>query len=897
MSKPSGPLAPEHLQCEHRVDPLGIDEPRPRLSWWVRDDRPGAVQSACQVVVATDPARLDAPDLWDSGTVQTPESACFVYAGPALRSRHRCVWRVRTWDGDGNVSPWSAQAVWEMGLLDANDWSGQWIGLPAPGDDSQPCPFVRRDLTLNAPVRRARLYATARGLVRFEINGRRVGDEEFIPGWTDYARRIQVVTWDVTDLLTAGSNALGAILGDGWFCGNIGWVGHRGVYGKIPSLLAQLEVELADGSTVTVATDDVWNATTGPIRASDIYNGETVDARLAMPGWSSPGFDASAWQTATIIDPPAARLVAKHVQPVRPIEELTPLSLSQPQPGRFVFDLGQNMVGRVRLRLRSQPAGQTVTLRHAEMLEADGTLYTANLRGAKATDVYICRGDAEEVYEPYFTFHGFRYVEVSGLEGQPRPEDVAGVVLHSDLPETGQFECSDPQINRLQANIRWGQKGNFLEVPTDCPQRDERLGWTGDAQVFVRTASFNMDVAAFFEKWAFDLADAQAPDGSLPHVAPDVLSRPGRYHGGTAAWADAGVICPWTIYLTTGDRRILEQAYPMMAGWIEHQRATSDRLIRPDAGFGDWLATDAVTPGAAPTPRDLIGTAYFAHTTDLMARIAALLGRDGDAASWRSLHQEIVAAFNREFVSPAGRVVGHTQTGYLLALAFDLLPDALQPAAVRHLVHLIESRGNKLTTGFVGTPLLCPVLTRFGRADVAYRLLMQTEYPSWLYTVAQGATTMWERWNSFTLEKGFGDAGMNSFNHYAYGAIGQWLYASVAGIDLDEAQPGYRHVVIRPHVGGGLTWARGQLATPYGLVRSGWTLEGETLTLEVAIPANAHATVLLPAASPDAVSLNGDPLPDAVAEPTGDGRVAVGVGSGSYRFDVPVTPAVAQPAD
>ncbi len=733
-------------------------------------------------------------------------------------------------------------------------------------------------------MRRARAYVTALGLYELRLNGRKVGDEYFTPGWTDYHIRIPYQTYDVTDYLREGANAAAAILGDGWACGYLVWENNRSLWAKQPSLLAQIVIEYEDGSSETLATDASWRVAEGPILESDIYNGERYDARRERPGWDAPDFDDADWEPARILPRPAARLVAKPGPNVRAMGEIHPVEMTEPEPGVYIFNLGQNMVGWARLKCRA-PAGTTLRLRFGEMLQQDGTLYTANLRAAKATDYYTCKGDGVETYEPRFTFHGFQYVELTGCPERPGLDAVTGVVLHSDTPVTGEFECSHEMVNKLQSNIVWGQKGNFLEVPTDCPQRNERLGWMGDAQVFARTACWNMDVAAFFEKWMVDVMDAQDEDGQFPDVAPKVT--PGK---GVAAWADAGVLVPWTVYLCYADRRILERCYDAMARWVEFMERESRDLIRPDRGFGDWLAIDAPNPGAAPTPKELIGTAYFFKCARILAETARLLGKDADARRFDDLAGRVRAAFNREFVTPAGRVVGHTQTGYLLALAFDLLPEALRPAALQHLVNDIEKRQWHLSTGFVGTPLLAPTLTRFGRADAAYKLLLQETYPSWFYPILQGATTMWERWNSYTKEHGFGDVRMNSFNHYAYGSIGEWLYATVAGIDLDPARPGYKRIVLRPEPGEGLAWARGALRSVYGRIECEWRLDGDRLRVRARIPANTTAAARLPAAAPEDVTCAGRPLADAdgVSNVRRDaGKVRCELVAGEYEFEMP----------
>jgi alpha-L-rhamnosidase len=839
--------APTRLRCEYAENPLGLDLPRPRLSWQVGDARPGARQIAYQISVASSPEVLCAgrPDLWDSSRVPSDQSVHVEYAGAPLPSGRRAYWRVRTWGEDAEPSLWSEPAWWEMGLLERSDWGAQWIAAPIVGGPYTlpPAPYLRRMFAVSSPIAAARLYVTALGLYEFEINGSRVGDFVFAPGRTEYTKRVPYDVYDVTPLLHTGDNVCGAILGDGWYCGHL-HSDPRQTYGDRPRLLAQLEIRFADGTTQRIVTDSAWRANEGPIRSSDMLMGEDYDARMEIPGWSSPGFEDSAWRDVVIVPDPGVKLVAHRAPPVRRTQEVKPVGppTTSPNRRRHVFDLGQNIVGRVRLRGRGV-RGTVVDLRHAEMLDADGKFYTQALRTARATDHYTLKGDgAEEMYEPRFTFHGFRYVELRDYPGIPTADDVTGVVVHSDLERTGEFECSDPMINQLQRNIVWSQRGNFIDIPTDCPQRDERAGWTGDAQVFIRTAAFNYNVASFFTKWLQDMADAQGEDGRIPSVVPHVKS---FYNEGGPAWADAAVICPWTIYQCYGDTRILEKSWPMMTRFMQFLERTCRDGIRPAdsakwRGYGDWLNIDA------DTPPDYIGTAFYAHCANLMARTAkALNDASGFLRYWTLLH-EISRAWANRFVDADGDVTVRTQTAYVLALHFDLLEERQRPAAVSALVADIESRGMHLSTGFVGTPYLNHVLTRFGRSDIAYALLMQKTFPSWLYPITQGATTMWERWDAWTHEKGFNDTGMNSFNHYAFGAIGEWLYTTVAGIDLDPARPGYQHIVIRPQPGGGLTRARGALETMYGRIESSWRIDGPRFTLDVTIPPNTTATVQLP---------------------------------------------------
>ena len=727
----------------------------------------------------------------------------------------------------------------------------QWIGdRKRKTHGGQPSPFLRKSFILPGPIRKATLHWTALGVANLHLNGQKIGRDFLMPGWSDYRKRAQVLSTDVTRLLRPGPNRLGAILGDGWYCGYLLWKKDRNFYGKFPQLLARLEIELKNGRRLSIVSDRTWELRYGPILSTDLYDGENYDARKEIPGWCDPETRTAGWRRADVFPKYRGLLQPKINEPVRVTQTLPTRKITRPGPGKYVFDFGQNLTGVCRLKIRGR-RGQTITLKFAEMLKADGHVYRENLRAAKATDTYICRGGGPEEWTPRLTFHGFRYVEVTGLTRPPSKSLLTALVLHTDMKPTGRFRCSRPILNRLNQNIRWGQRGNFLDLPTDCPQRDERLGWTGDAQVFIGTAAFHYDVRNMFRKWTTDLRDGQRRDGAYPDVAPDVLGQLGPGQFGNAGWADAGVICPWMIYWHYGERQILQENYPAMVRWIEYQRKTSRNLIRPRTSYGDWLAIDAVTPQNAPVPCDLVGTAYFAHTADLMARMAGVLGKSADRTRFRRLHGRIVAAFQKAYVTPDGRIVGHCQTSYLLALAFDLLPAVLRPKAFGHLVDLISARNDHLSTGFLGTPLLCPVLSRFGRTDLAYRLLLQEDYPSWLYTVKNGATTMWERWNSYTKEHGFGDVSMNSFNHYAYGAVGEWMYSVIGGIRPQA--PGCKRILFAPEPGGGLTEAETSLQTPHGLASCRWQLRGRRLVVDLQVPAGVYATVQLPSYRPKPV--------------------------------------------
>ena len=702
-----------------------------------------------------------------------------------------------------------------------------------------PSPHLRKEFKLNGKVARATLYATAQGVFEMHLNGKRVGDAYFMPGWTDYRKRIYYRTYDVTSMLEPGANALGAILGDGWFRGNISIKGQN-QYGKHIRVKAQLQIDYADGRSDLIVSDPSWKAAFGPILVSDMQAGETYDARKEMPGWNCPGFDAGNWSAVNV---GSALQVKPLIQaypgvPVRKTQELPTLNINEPQPGKFVFDLGQNFSGWIRLTAKGK-AGEKIVMRFGEMLNADGTVYTENLRSARVIDTYICKGDGEEVWEPHFTFHGFQYVEITGLSAKPTLETVTGIVVHSDAPMTSSFECSNPMLNQLYSNILWGQRSNYLEVPTDCPQRDERMGWTGDTQVFIRSGSYNQDVAGFFTKWNIDLMDTQNGAGTFGNQAP-------VFHGhGSPGWADAGVICPWTIYHVYSDVRMIAEHYDQMARFIEYCK--SKGLKGPgNTGFGDWLAI------GSKTPKDLISQAYFAYSTSLMIEIADAVGKKEDAEKYRQLLVAIKADFQKSFVQADGKIAGDSQTAYCLAICFDLLTEQQREPAAAHLVERIKAKDYHLSVGFLGVNILLPALTEIGRSDLAYRLIQNKTYPSWGYSIEQGATTIWERWNSYTKKDGFGPVKMNSFNHYAYGSCNEWMFRSMLGIDTDGA--GYKKIKLKPEfpalseVEGdkSLPWAKGHYDSIHGRISSDWKWENGAFTWTVSIPPNTTATVYMP---------------------------------------------------
>ncbi|GAA3934926.1 alpha-L-rhamnosidase [Actinomadura viridis] len=906
QSAAAGPgLEPYGLRCDHRVEPLGIGENAPLLSWRLASARRGDAPTSHRVRVLAVRGGDGGEEIpvWDTGRVTDPEAVSVRYAGPALRSRTRYAWRVAVTGADGSVR--EAGSWFETGVLPgAGDagWTASWIthdpadidvvDAPEEGELAlvdhglQPAIRMRRPFTPGAAPVRARLYVTARGLYEMRLNGTRVGDGELAPGWTDYRDRVDYQVHDVTASLRDGENVLAATVADGWWSGFTGFDPRRSGahYGTFPQLLAELHVEYAGGATEVIGTGPEWRTARGPIRYADLLMGECHDLRRETPGWDRPGFgeDPGAWRAAAVTGDDHDLLTASVAQPVRAVRELAPRAVTRLGERVHLVDFGQNFAGRVRLTVRGLPSGARVTIRHGEALDDGGALYTDNLRTAAATDVLIAGGAAETVFEPRFTYHGFRYAEITGLE-EIDPAGVRGVVLHSDTPWAGEFTCSDPGVERLHHAIAWGQRSNFVSVPTDCPQRDERLGWLADAQVFLPTACLNADVAAFFDGWLREVRGAQSPAGCFTNVAPRLA---GVADEGAPGWADAGVLVPWHLYTVYGDERVLERSFDSMAAWIDFvHRHNPDLVWRHRVGphFADWLAP-------APTPREVVATAYFARSTDLTARTAEIIGRDEDARRYGALAAHIRKTFTERFVTGGGRIEGDTQTAYLLALAFDLLPEELVPHAVERLVTLVREAGPGVTTGFLGVGLIAPVLDAHGHADLAHALLRRTDPPSWLYPLRHGATTIWERWDGYTEERGFQAAAMNSFNHYALGSVGEWLYRGVAGLDQAPGSVGYRELLVRPRPGR-LTSARASYESVRGTVAAGWTLRDGVFTLEVTVPPGASATVHIPTADPGGVREGGRPVAEADgvriagAEP---GTLRCRVTSGEYRFTADV---------
>jgi alpha-L-rhamnosidase len=779
-------------------------------------------------------------------------------------------WKVSRRPGEGwkrlgfDDSRWDhAQEIASLGDLPWGRVDHKDLKLP-------PSSFLRKEFRAEKKAERAMVYISALGCYELHLNGQRVGPDYFAPGWTDYNKRVYYRTYDVTNLLKKRDNAIGAILGDGWYAGYIGWSWRREFYGRRPWLKAQLELEYADGSRELVVTDASWKGHYGAILESDLQMGETYDARLESADWDRGGYDDSKWTTVAVKEHAGVPLQSYPGVTVQITGEVKAVAVQEPTPGKYVFDLGQNIGGWARLKATGQ-SGDRVVLRFAELVRTDGMIHTENLRGARCQDTYILKGGEEEIWQPRFTFRGFRYVEVTGFPGKPSLDAITGIVAHSATPLVGTYECSRPMVNQLSKNIVWTRRANVVEVPTDCPQRNERLGWTGDAGINIRAMTYNMDVAAFFTKWLVDVDDAQNNEGAYSDNAPN----PSDPRAGTSGWGDGAVISSWTMYSVYGDTRIIEDHYEGMARWIEYLKRHSANLLRPAEGYGDWLSF-------ADTPKDVFATAYFAYSARLLSRMAEAIGRKEDAGTYKDLFQQIKEAFNNAYVSEDGKIKGGTQTCYVLGLYFDLLPEEKLLMAGEHLIAAIEQRNWHVSTGIVGTGLLLPTLTKIGRTDVAYRLLNNDTFPSWGHMIKNGATTIWESWDSWTEEKGFQD---HSFNQPALGAVGEWLFATCAGIQTDG--PGFKRLVISPEPGVGMNYVRASYNSIHGRITTEWKTDGANLKLEVTIPANTTATVSLPAQSEHDVTESRKPAAQSEGvklQRIENNSVVLEIGSGSYQF-------------
>ncbi|MFF4633895.1 family 78 glycoside hydrolase catalytic domain [Streptomyces griseorubiginosus] len=825
--------------AEHHREPFGIGESAPRLSWKTTAPT-GWTQHAYQI----EATRADGTHRTD--WVTSPDSVLVPWPLPPLGSREACAIRVRVRGADQVAGDWSPPLHIETGLLAPGDWTAQAVSPRGSDSDRRP-PLLRKEFTAASDIERARLYVTAHGLYEIEINGRRVGDHALAPGWTSYHHRLRYQTHDVTGHLRAGANAIGAWLADGWYRGRLGFGGgHADLYGDRVALLAQLEIVHRDGSVTVIGTDPSWRAGQGPILSAGLLDGETYDARQELPGWSSPGFDDGDWSPVDVVPRDPATLVAPTGPPVRCTEEIHPVLVTALDDDRLLVDFGQNLVGRVRITV-SGPAGHTVVIRHAEVLQ-DGELCVRPLRGATSTDRYTLRGGGPETWEPRFTLHGFRYAEITGWRGGGFPgRDIVARVHHTDMARTGWFACSIDQVNRLHQNVVWSLRGNFVDLPTDCPQRDERLGWTGDIQIFAPTAAFLYDCHGMLGSWLRDVAVEQHDDGTVPWYVPEIPggeqwtpARPG------AGWGDVVALTPWDLYRASGDTGLLAAQYDSARRWVDLVTRLADPSGLWNRGYqlGDWLDPFAPPddPGAGRTDRHLIATAYYAWSARHVAWTAGVLGRPDEGDHYGDLADRVRQAFVDAYVLPGGRMTSDTQTAYAVALQFDLLPDTeARAAAGRRLAELVAEGGHTIQTGFIGTPLVAPALSATRHDDTAYALLLQQECPSWLYALKHDATTVWERWDSMLPDGSVNPGEMTSFNHYALGAVAEWLHGTVAGLGASE--PGYRGIVFRPRPGGGITWAHAAHESPYGRVEIRWDLDESGLTVRATVPTGTTARV------------------------------------------------------
>lgn len=983
--------APHHLVCEYFDNPLGLDIPRPRLSWQLDDGRRGACQTAYHVVVATDPGFEAASVVWDTGKVDSGQSVHVPYDGRPLTSRTRYHWKVRTWDAGGQPSPWSEMAHWEMALLEIADWKAKWISTERPVQESTSIDFgnwiwaepgcvengsayirchfevpdlqavakamlhitvddrfslylngatigeragwnivssydvtqqlraghnviaikatngpgdcgatfslrveraggpaielnsssrclassqehrgwtamdfddsgwgpafkvadygsppwnelklptppreavmMRKSFTVDKPLARARAYACGLGIYELRLNGDKVGNDIFTPGWTHYHKRLQYQPYDITDQLQQGENVVGAILGNGWWSGGLGWKSADQYSEGDLRMLCQIHLEYADGSSDVIVTDDTWKAQASPIIRNTYYHGESYDARRERPGWDKPGHDAADWWPTSVFKDAGEMLVAQRCETIQVTDEIEPMQISEPQSGVFIFDFGQNAAGWARLKVLNAEPGTRIRLRFGEEVDPNGELYRENYRSAEATDYYFCKGGESETWEPSFTYRGYRYCEVTGLPNPPTPETLTMVVVHSATEPAGTFECSHWLVNRILHNVQWGLRSNLHSVPTDCPQRDERLGWMGDAQTFAASSCYLRDMASFYTKWMRDIIDSQNEDGAVSDVSPAKVVRGAARPG----WGDAVVIMPYVVYRFYGDTRIIEENYEGMKAWVEYMRAQSEEDLYETDGYGDWVAV-------VESPKKWIGSAFYCYSTMLLSEMADVIGKEEDARQYRLLAQRIARAFNEQhFDQETGNYVTGTQTCNLLPVFFGITPSDRIDDVMANVANDIRARGNHLSTGFMGTAYLMSALADYGYQDLACVLATQTTYPSWGHMILNGATTIWERWD--TDKRG---PQMNSRNHFMFGVVVQWFFEDLAGIDRDPAVPGFKKIVIRPRPCGEITWARAAYPSLYGEIESSWRIESTRFHQSVTIPPNTTATIFVP---------------------------------------------------
>ena len=881
------------LEVDKLINPLGLDSESPDFSWIIKSDDYNMNQTHYQVFVATDITFSNKSLVWDSGKVNSSESVYVKYRGKPLEYATKYYWTVKVWTNQSARPKQSKISSWTTGLMGKNQWKSDWIGVNNDDKNGSKSPYFTNDFVVGNKITSANLFITSRGIYEAHINGKRVGKSYLTPGWTSYNNRIQYQAYDVQDMLSSGDNRLGVILADGWFRNFRPNSGKRKTdYGDEISFIAELVISFEDGTKKSIINDDNWNYHFGSILSSSIYNGEFTDFNLSDSTWSKPKKKNINSKKAQSVDSYAGKLDHTRNEMIKKREVLEAVKLIITPSGDKVIDFGQNLVGWVEFK-SNLPKGSVVSLFHAEVLDKEGEFYTTNLRAAKQKNTFILNGKTDQIYHPTFTFQGFRYIKIEGID-KINIEDFKAVALYSDMEFTGSLSTSNELINQLQENIQWGQRGNFLDVPTDCPQRDERLGWTGDAQAFFSTAGFNMDVKNFFDKWLIDLTYDQRVDGAVPGVVPhnNYLGRNDskelRGNFGRTGWADAATIIPWHSYLIYGDTKTLERQYISMVKWIDFMTQNSENnLYIKEDHWGDWLffSRDDDNSGlSAVTSKKLIAQAFYCYSTKLLIKSAKALGYDDDVQKYNNLYAKLVKAFNNEFVTKNGMLVSDSQTAYVLALQFQLLSEENRKIAVERLVDNINDYGH-LTTGFLGTPFLCHVLSDNGKNEEAVKLMLRTKYPSWLYPVTKGATTIWERWNGIKPDGSFQYPSMNSFNHYAYGAIGEWMYANLMGLKINEKFPGYKRYNIQPLFDKNFDYVKGSFDSNYGKIQIAWTRKNGKLQLSLEIPANTSSDLVLNKPTQGGWKLDNSKLASKILSQQEDRyKTTFLLGSGKYNF-------------
>jgi alpha-L-rhamnosidase len=858
-------VATQDLRCEYLVNPLGIDSVHPRLSWILESGERGEKQTAYQILVAGSLQALkkDQGDLWDSGEVSSDQTTFVAYAGLPLTAREACFWKVRSWDKDGKVSAWSDVASWEMGMLDAGDWQAKWIGRTT-NIDEQPAPLFRHEIVLDGSIKKVRAYICGLGYYELHVNGEKVGDHLLDPGYTRYDRRDLYVAYDVTPFFKRGANAVGVILGNGWF--NVQtkavWDFHKAPWREAPRLLLSLVIEYTDGRTVTLGSDDTWKTATGPIIFDSIYGGENYDARLEIPGWDKPGFDDKAWSPAAVVSAPEGKLAAEMMPPIKADGVIKPVKVTEPKPGVFLFDMGQAFAGVTELKVHGA-AGRKITVRHGERLFADGSLDTRDIgqhvkRMGKdqqyQMDTYILKGTGTETWRARFTYYGFQYVEVTGFPGRPTLDSIRGIFTHSAVPVAGKFECSNPLLNKIWRAGRWSYLSNLQGIPTDCPHR-EKNGWTGDAHLAAEQGIYNFMPAGVYTKWINDLGDEQQASGKLPGIVP--TSGWGYSWGNGPAWDSAFALIPFYLYEYYGDTQPLRDHYDGLKRYVDYLTSRASNNI-VDIGLNDWA------PYKTETPADITDTAYYYRDTKIVALAASLLGKTEKAAAYTQLAARIKDSFNaRFFHADTGTYGNGGQTSLSCALYQGLVEPENQARVLQNLVAAVAKANGHIDTGILGAKYILNALTENGRPDVAYQIASQKDLPSWGWWIEQGATTLWEQWN-----------GSESRNHIMYGDISAWFYKALAGINEDPSEPGFKHFIIRPQPVGDLTSAEAEYDSIHGKIRSAWKIKDGKFHLNVVVPVNTTATIYVPGEPVTADSQEGD-------------ASRFEVGSGEYDYTAP----------